>query len=230
MKKKWIKLFCTLFLLPQFALYASNHGVVINGQLVGNIKQGSSIVKEKKLELKPFEKIDSDVAMDIIIEESSSYSCVIKADDNLLNLVEIVNSGGTLKIRTKGSYQTSSDMKLYIKTKKLNHLKVAGSSNVVLKSIHSDNLFLNIDGSSDIVAKGGAIGSLRIVADGAYDLDLSSLKTKGADIILNGSGEVKVNVSEVLTAKVRDSATLSYRGSPRISTDIRDSGDIEKIN
>ncbi len=231
MKKSALGLSMMFFLLESSALYAdNNHGISINGKSLSSFQRGSGVVKTKQATLKEFSRIDSDVSLDIVIEKAQSYDYTLRADDNLLNIVELVSDGNTLKIRTNKSYQTNSEMKLHIRTKNLKSLKLDGSSNVALKNLNENALSIEIDGSVDVSALNGRVESLSVKADGAYDVNFKSLKVQKANVVLSGSGDVGLNVSKNISGSVEDSASLSYLGGAKVNVSVEDSADVDKID
>ena len=219
-----------LIMLLSFELMFAQNGIEIGGIDFGNlnISKGSGKIVTKRFTLNKFTKIKIDSSFDVTIQIGKKYGYSIKADDNLVNLISVVNRNGTLIVSTKGSYSTNSDIKLIIKTKRLESLVAEGSSNIYLQNLKEPYLSLNLDGSIDLSSSSGEVKSLSVKSDGAYDIDLSHIKVKSAKVELLGSGDLKMNVSHKLDAKVSDSATLYYSGNPIVTKTILDSGDLIK--
>ena len=218
-----------IMLLSLELLFAQN-GIEIGGMDFSNLNvaKGSGDIVTKNATLKKFTKIKIDSSFEVTIQVGEKYGYSIKADNNLVNLISVVNRNGTLIITTKGSYSTNSDIKLTIKTKRLESLIAEGSSTIYLQNLNEPYLSLNLDGSIDLVSSSGKVNSLSVKSDGAYDIDLSKVKVKNAKVDILGSGDLKINVTQKLDAKVSDSATLYYSGSPKITKKILDSGDLIK--
>ena len=218
-----------IILLSLELLFAQN-GIEIGGIDFSNLNvaKGSGDIVTKKATLKKFNKIKIDSSFNVAIQIGEKYGYSIKADNNLVNLISVVNSNGTLVVTTKGGYSTNSDIKLTIKTKRLKSLMVEGSSTIRLENLNEPYLSLNLDGSIDLFSSSGKVESLSVKSDGAYDIDLSNIEVKNAKVDILGSGDLKINVTQKLDAKVSDSATLYYTGTPKITKKILDSGDLIK--
>jgi len=214
------------------SLYAYNGGINIGGIDMDNtglnIIKGSGKIVQKRFNLENCNKIKIDASIDIIIEKSSKSEYIITTDDNLINVIGVENRAGTLVVSSKQSYQTNSNPKIVIKVKQLNNLTVEGGANIKLKNLNETYLTINIDGAIEMKTLSGNVNTLNINVDGAYDVDLSNLKAKNATVIMRGSGDLKVNVSQKLDARVSDNGYLLYTGTPLIVKDVTDNGYIEK--
>ena len=219
-----------LMMFLSFELLFAQNGIEIGGMNFANsnINKGSGNIVTKKYSLKKFTKIKIDSSFDVTIQIGENYSYSIKADDNLINLISVVNNNGTLVVSAKGSYSTNSDMKLTIQTKRLKSLIVDGSSTIRLKNLNESKLSLDLDGSIDLLSSSGKVKSLSVKSDGAYDVDLSNIEVKNAKVEVYGSGDLTINVTKKLDAKIFDNATLYYLGTPVITKKILDNGDLIK--
>lgn len=217
-----MKKFFLLLLLSLF-VYAQN-GIDFSS----NILQGSGITAKKTVKLTPFKKIKADVSFNVVIQKDDTYEYIIQADDNLIDVIDVKVHDDVLIIKSKQSYQTNSGIKLSIKTKKLESLIVEGSSDIELKKLHENKLFMDIEGSVNVQSSAGSINNLTLKIDGAYDIDLSQLNVKNAEVNMQGSGDLKMNVTNQLNAEISDNASLLYSGTATVTKKISDNGYLEK--
>ncbi|MNL52363.1 hypothetical protein D3C87_1755280 [compost metagenome] len=86
-----------------------------------------------------------------------------------------------------------------------------------------------MSGSGDIKLKGSS-DSVVIKLSGSGDIEAANLKSKNANITVSGSGDVKVNCNESLTARVSGSGDIKYTGSPeKRDVKVSGSGSISKV-
>lgn len=219
-----------LMMFLSFELLFAQNGIEIGGMNFSNINinKGSGNIVTKKSSLKKFTKIKIDSSFDVTIQIAENYGYSIKADDNVVNLISVVNNNGTLVVGTKGSYSTNNNIQLIIQTKRLKSLTVNGSSNIRLENLNESKLSIDLDGSIDLLSSSGKVKSLSVKSDGAYDIDLSNVEVKNAKVEVAGSGDITINVTKKLDAKISDNATLYYFGTPIITKTILDNGDLVK--
>ena len=102
----------------------------------------------------------------------------------------------------------SGDLKLDVKTTDF-EANLSGSGDVVLTG-NSDNFTSKISGSGDVVAV--------------------DLFTKKANLTISGSGDMKINCTQSLYARVSGSGDIGYKGNPESKdTKVSGSGEISKI-
>jgi len=88
-----------------------------------------------------------------------------------------------------------------------------------------------VSGSGDIKIEGSMrTNFLKSYVSGSGTTDLSSIWTNIAELEIPGSGSIKVNVYEELKANMTGSGDVYYSGNPTISSRIKGTGKLIKIN
>lgn len=214
-------------LLALFSLLsADNHGIMINGQVYGQSLQGSGKVVSKNISLQPFEVIQIEGSLNLIIEKGDTYQATVKTDDNLINNIEFIEQGSQLIIQSKESYSTQKGIFIHLITKSLRHLKMSGSINAKVKNLNEKQLYLETEGVSDLASESGSVDELTARLQGVYNVDLRHLDTQKAKVSMEGSGDLVVHVKDKLEADIQDNASLTYIGNPQITKKITDNGSI----
>jgi len=102
----------------------------------------------------------------------------------------------------------------------------SGSADV---SVHCSTIESNISGSGDMYFAGNATTAhFNISGSGtvkAYNLELINCYTN-----ISGSGNMYVNVSDLLDVKISGSGSVYYIGNPQITTNITGSGNVISAN
>jgi len=193
-------------------------------------EKGSGVITNKTIIPKiSFNKINIDIAGDIIIENSSKNTVFIKTDDNLIDKVLVYVKNNTLFIRIKGSINPSKGLFILINSSFLEKLTVNGASNTTVKNYELDNLSINVNGASDILFNSNNINRLYINANGSYDINLLKSRAKKAYIKANGSGNIEINVKEYMDISVMGTTEVKYIGNPKIKKYIDGVAELIKI-
>jgi len=185
-----------------------------------------------------FEAIATDGSMDIVVRQAAKQALEIRADDNLLPLIEtVVESGAngrTLMIRFKRGESIShhAPVKLMIDVVQLAAISTSGSGDVILDTLKTPSFKLSISGSSDarisglatdsfelrISGSGDVIGAgtarqVKVSIAGSGDADLAGLVAEDVTVRIAGSGDASVTANKSLDVSVAGSGDVRYGGN-----------------
>ncbi len=168
----------------------------------------------------------------------------IKAEENLIGLIETEVVGNTLKIKWRKNTSISTRRNIYITVNiaKIKEVRVTGASDVVAEgTITGKNLKLSVSGSGSIdmhvdtknlnaVVTGsgdidiqGKTEFLKASVTGSGDLKAKKLTSPKVEARVTGSGDMEITVTGELIARVSGSGDIHYHGNPSIE-DINVSG------
>jgi hypothetical protein len=208
---------------------------------------GSGVTTSQTRAVPAFDRIDIGGAYDVVVRVGATRSVVLEGDDNLLPLVRTEVRDGTLHIESEKDLRPREDIRIEIGIETLNGVHSGGSSDVAVRDVRSQAFDASVSGSSDLTANGefgdlaaSISGSGEIHMDGTADaidgdvsgsgeLDLLRVRARAARIHVSGSGDVGVQVSDRLDAKVSGSGEVRYSGRPEVTADVSGSGTVERI-
>ena len=136
------------------------------------VKGNGNVVSQDR-EVGNFSGVKINCSTDVFIKQGSKTHVVVKADENLLEMIETKVVGGVLKIDIDGSISKSRQMDVYVTVKNLDEVQINGSGDV-----ESENTISGID--------------LEIGINGSGDVDLD-LDMKNVSTSINGSGDVELS-------------------------------------
>jgi Putative auto-transporter adhesin, head GIN domain len=189
----------------------------------------------------------------IYFTQSPSYKVEIKAQRNIIDIIETYKIGNELivKFRNNLNVSTRKDIIVNISAPSVESLHLSGSGNIFMQgnftapqfntgvsgsgSISADNLQIvnkltaYISGSGSLKAVTGAAKTKDVVVSGSGNIDLSGIIADAVDARVSGSGTVKVNAVQILDATVSGSGTVRYLGNPVITTHISGSGKVVRL-
>jgi len=212
--------------------------------------EGNGITRTEMRNAEGFNEITSSGDFIVSVTPGSRYAVEITAESNLLPYISTNVDGKTLKIRTTGihSLRQSEPIEIFITTPALKGLALSGSGIIKTGSFISDDFTIALSGSGDIdtqisaeTLKANVSGSGNIFVEGdAFDSEFvisGSGKIKSYDLeqnfckaVISGSGDMYVNVSEVIDARISGSGRINYINYPVVHTSISGSGKVVDKN
>ena len=204
---------------------------------------GSGNLETEEYPFTDFTEVEIGSAFDFEIDQASSYSVSITADDNIIDHVQVSQVGQTLKIgfgllRPIGGVTLRASVTMpqlsaltasgatrgmvsgFSSTEDLN-VAVSGASRVT-GDITAGNVQFGISGASTIQLEGSA-DNMDATASGASHLNLDDFVVNNADDNLSGASSGTVNLDGRLDANLSGASNLWYIGEPAMG-DIDTSG------
>lgn len=179
---------------------------------------------------KPFDRIVLRSAENLDVKVGPKAAITVHGDDNLLELIETRIDGGRLVVESRGSYRSSSPLRVEVQLPALRAFTLEGSADARLVGLSGKELEIELNGSGNITASGG-VESLDVDLNGSGNANLGDLKATRVEADLNGSGDIVVAAREALEAEINGSGDIRYHGSPaRLRTEINGSGGVRRAD
>lgn len=185
--------------------------------------------------------------IDVYLSQSENYSLAVSAADqeNVANIkTEVKNDVLFITYNDGNSRRNSSNKKLraYISFKTLESIEGSGACDFYINnSLTGNSLLVKLSGACDIkgpvkltnlsieltgastVKLSGSTQNLKIDASGASDIKNYDLTTENCIAKLSGASDVRITVTNSITASASGASTLFYRGDPE-KRDVASSG------
>ncbi len=157
---------------------------------------GSGNVVTQEEAITGFDKLDISQGFQVEVNQSDTFSVVIRVDDNFAEDLQVEKEGTTLKIGLEQNrIYNDATLKAEITMPKLVGLDISGGSRVTA------------NGSGEDIA---------IDASGGSGVDLASFPVMNANVDASGGSQVTVNVSGRLNVDASGGSEVSYLGSPTL--------------
>jgi len=201
---------------------------------------GSGNVVTQDETISGFDKVDISQSFNVEITKGDNFHVVIRVDDNLVEYLNVVKQGSTLKIGLDpgNSYTiVNATMEAEVTMPELVGLELSGSSVANISGFESSkSLVVELSGNSDFlgdiqagdsrfdvsgnssVTISGSGGDLTVDASGSSDVDLADFPGSDGTIDASGSSTVTVNLSERLDADASGSSDIYYLGDPELGS------------
>lgn len=192
-------------------------------------------------------------AVDLLVRQGNADRVDLKADDNLLPLLETVieerRGQPTLVVRWKRgeSVRTKNKVQVTVMAIRLNAISIDGAGDVIVEKMDSPQLALAISGSGDLRAEGlrnddlkvsiagsgdlraaGSATRVQISIAGSGDVNTTDLAADDVTVKIAGSGDAAVQAQKTLTASVAGSGDIVYTGNATVKKSVAGSGSVTK--
>lgn len=188
--------------------------------------EGSGSVKNEQRDVSPFNAIQAEGAFDIRITCGKKQQITVRTDDNLLPHISTTVAQNVLRIETKRSICTESDLSVIIEVPDIEKIESEGANDINITGIDNQLLELSVDGSGDIAAA-GKTALFKASLSGATDLEANQLIAQSVVISIEGAGDAEVHAAQKLQASVDGAGSITYSGNPKeVVRKIDGAGDI----
>ena len=204
----------------------------------GGTITGSGNVVTQEEAISGFDKVEVSHAFKVDISQGETFSVVVRIDDNLLQYLEVVKQGSTLKIGLKTDrIIRNSTQEAEVTLPGLAGLDLSGASQGTISGFKSTSALnvdlsgasrlrgdveagdaqLDVSGASQVTLRGSA-GDVTIDASGASTVDLADFPVANANVEASDASEVTVNASGTLDVDASGASHVYYVGSPTLGT------------
>jgi hypothetical protein len=214
------------------------------------VKGNGNVITEKRSTV-GYDEISVSGFFDVVLVSGKEGAIEINAEENLMQYIKIEVDGTMLKISTEKNINISTNKEIVVTVpfEQISYVSLSGSGDIETKNtieapkfiaklsgsgemnldVKSQEFETNLSGSGDIELKGSADSFIAKIS-GSGDVNAFDLVTKKSNLTISGSGDMKVNCSENLYARISGSGNINYKGNPEIKdTKVSGSGDISKM-
>lgn len=229
-----------MFLLSLIGLFLTSCNSSITGEGSADMAQDYKISNFTEIKAKGLFKL-------MLVESDSTYVSV-QTHKNLIENMDISNSGNTLNIAEKKNVDSFESYEVYVYySQTIEVIKIDGkillesAGNLIGKGLKIEtkgnttidqfsttikDLEIEAKDNSEITLKGEAT-KLKVNAENVTVVNLSELISNIADVYLSDEAKAKINVKNELNGKISNNALLEYQGNPKKDVDVKDRGKIQ---
>ena len=197
---------------------------------------GSGNVITQEEPISDFDKVDISDSFAMDISQGEGFSVIVRVDDNLVEHLQVVKEGSTLKIGLKPNRNytaSNATMEAEITMPELTGLDLSGASQATITGFKSSlDLSVDLSGASSLLGdikaaktsfdlSGGSDANLsgsgqeaRIDVAGGSQIDLSNFPVAEVTVKVAGGSTATVNTSGKLNADASGASQIYYLGDP----------------
>jgi len=217
--------------------------IIITGIGYSQTKGNGNVVTQER-NTGDFTAIKLTCSADLFISQGST-SVKVKADENILDMIETTVSNGILEINIKGrGFRSASVLKVYVTMPTLKILKNSGSGDIEFENVFKAvDLFIGLSGSGDLEADfdvknlelkvsgsgdtelSGVRGTFKVSIAGSGDLEAEGLRLEDCYIKNTGSSDIEIEgKTNYLTVNLAGSGDLSAYNLTSVNASVTNSG------
>jgi hypothetical protein len=198
----------------------------------GSIKGNGNVVEETR-DLGEFSKISVSRGMNVYITQGTSTKVTVKADENLLKVIDTYVDDETLKVSCTKMIRNATSNKVYVTVTDLENIKSTSGSNIFsedslrtgnleIKSTAGSNVRLSIEtgdlnvsasAGSNIFLKGMA-KSVVMKANSGSNIKAGDLQTGNCEVKVSSGANIWIKVQNGLNARASSGGNIWYSGEP----------------
>lgn len=227
-------------------------GTVSCHYIRGKRVEGDGHIKSEERPVSSFKNVEAGGAVDVYLAQGETKSIKIETDANLLEYVEVIQSGDKIIVRQRRGFNLnpSDKIKVYVTAPVFNKIDVSGASNIYSqgKISNSEDMTLSVSGAGEIKAEisapsinADATGAGTITLKGEtkkFDVDLTGasnahcfeLISENTEVDITGAGDADVYASTKLKAEVSGAGSVAYKGGATdVSQHVTGAGSVKKV-
>jgi len=223
--------------------------IELNGCSGQSVRGSGNVISESR-HVPEFRELRLEGRGKVSLTQGNRSSVEVTTDDNILPSIDTEVTNGKLIIsHEKGKDLRPTTLYFAITVKDLEGISIAGSGDIIGNEVfNSEKLYTDIAGSGDIdirvsadrlessisgsgsISLSGSANSYDARITGSGNIDAFDLQTTESSVVITGSGNLRIRVSDRLRAKITGSGDVLYKGDPRISQSITGSGKVKDRN
>ncbi len=198
----------------------------------------------------PFHSVELFTVGTVNVRPGNEQRVAITVNDNILEFVRTMVSGGTLMINLdQGKRYSNLNLTVDLTMNDLEALSNSGAGSIIgTNPFAVDNVRLNLTGAGQItlqldaaeldstlsgagnIVLNGAVGLHRIVHSAAGNILSFGLISETTNINLSGAGRAEVWVNQLLDVNISGAGSVYYKGRPTIVQNITGAGQLVDAN
>jgi len=175
--------------------------------------RGSGAPASETRDVPTFDSVSLAGASDVDVGVGGEQKVVVHADDNLLEVITTEVEDGTLVVSQTESFDSAARTRVEVTVPSLEALLLGGAGDLTVDGDGIERLAVKLTGAGTLRGSGSA-GRLDLLLSGAGHIELESLAADDVNATLSGAGNIVVNVTRALDAKVSGVGTIAYAGDP----------------
>lgn len=221
-----------------FSLFLSTSCIFMDPAINGN---GKVVEETRKVEI--FNEIKVSRGMNVYISQGEQTKVLVKADENLLDIIETDVEGDALIISAKQNIRKASSKKVYVTVPKITKIQTSSGSNVFSETvIDSKNLELSSSSGSNITLElktnntdassssganmklKGSVHQFSGKASSGSNLKANELISENCEAKVSSGANIWIAVHKNLNAHASSGGNIFYSGKANVSDIKKSSG------
>jgi Putative auto-transporter adhesin, head GIN domain len=189
--------------------------------------RGEGAVTSETRQTDPFTRIESGTGIHVSIGIGQASPLEVRAQGNILPLIETKVSDGTLRIQHSKAFTSSEKIEVLVATPALERIVLSGGSRGTIDGLSSDAFDVELTGGSVLTATGTA-KSLSLAVSGGSVAELDDLAVATVDLDLSGGSRVEVRATDAVQGSATGGSRVSVAGGANATVDTTGGSQVEQ--
>lgn len=200
--------------------------------------KGNGTVREETRPVADFHAVDVSSGLAVTLQTGKDPSLVVRADENLLPLIQTEVKNGVLTIKPSKSIRPSDRARVTLTTKHVDSIsisggvemeanlsktsalvvKASGGTELELDDVDTETLTAELSGGAKLEAT-GRVRAAKLQASGGVDIRASDLKIETAAVDFSGGVQARLHVDKAVTGRARGGVSVALKGTPDLKVE-----------
>jgi hypothetical protein len=189
--------------------------------------RGEGAVTSETRQTDAFTRIESGAGIHVSIGIGQASPLEVRAQGNILPLIETKVSDGTLRIQSSKAFTSSEKIEVLVATPELERIVLSGGSRGTIDGLSSDAFDVELTGGSVLTAAGTA-KSLSLAVSGGSVAELDDLAVATVDLDLSGGSRVEVRATDAVGGSATGGSRVSVAGGANTTVDTTGGSQVEQ--
>ena len=212
--------------------------------------RGNGIAGSQQRTVGDFSKLEVSGPIDVVLAQGAP-AVRVEADQDLLESIEVEQSGSTLRVHLRNNVNISSkpQMKVFVTGQNFRSVELTGSGDLVGRGrIRGEELRVPLTGSGSVTLDvdmprvraqvtgsgdanlSGATRAFEGEINGSGNIAAFGLLAEDSKVEIHGSGDAAVFASKKLESDIAGSGDVEYKGTASVNQSVHGSGGVRKVN
>ena len=188
--------------------------------------RGEGEVTSETRQTDSFSRIEAGAGIHLSVGIGAASPLEVRAQGNILPLIETEVVDGTLQIRSSKSYTTTEKVEVTLATPQLERIALSGGSRGTIDGLAADTFDANLSGGSVLTATGTA-DALTLNISGGSVAEIDGLTATTIDADLSGGSRADVTATDSVTGSATAGSRISVAGGATTSVDTSGGSTVE---
>jgi hypothetical protein len=213
----------------------------------GSGKKGNGVVvKDRREVMEDFTAVYASEGLDVYVTQADEFEITLEADENIINLIGTDIEDGRLKIHTLQNIGRATK-KVFVSLPEITALETSSGADMIASNVlEADRISLDASSGSDLVVEvnadeihidtssgadikiSGKANLLYTSASSGSDIKAYDLEVRTCVAEASSGADIRVNVSDMLSANANSGGDITYSGEPKLETTKSVSGSVHR--
>jgi hypothetical protein len=180
--------------------------------------RGEGAVTSETRDVDAFSTVEASFGIRVSITIGDPAAVEVRAQNNLLPIIETVVASDTLRIRSTKEFATSEGVEVVITTPQLDGIVLSGGSRGTVQGLAADAFDAELSGGSVLTATGTA-GTMNLATSGGSVAELEGLTAGTVTVDVSGGSRTEIRATDAVSGSASGGSNVTVFGDADTQVD-----------